>query len=431
MGDIAIRVSNLGKRYRIGEKAAPYRTLRDAIANVAAAPIKQLRSGGRPAVPGYFWALKDISFDVNKGDIVGIVGRNGAGKSTLLKLLSKVTEPTEGRAEIHGRIGSLLEVGTGFHPELTGLENIYLSGSILGMRRFEIDSKLDEIIKFAEIEKFIDTPVKHYSSGMYVRLAFAVSAHLDTDILFLDEVLAVGDIGFQKKCINKLAESTRNDRTVLIVSHNMQVIANLCDRGIWIDKGKVRKTGDIKEIISDYGLSFRELITRENNRIVRARKGPGREPMIKWAEIKTDDDNYSTVYENGEYINLFVELDRNLPPASYFEWVLYSDRGFPATSGNTSLEGKHINIPPSSGILHIRIGPLLLAQGNYSLSLLLGTNPGYVMDEWNDIENIVISKCLVPDGGVPYDSRRGVVYTKSTYTDPAEERSGYMDRETS
>jgi len=219
-GKIAICVSHLGKQYQLGGLQEQYLTFRDAIVNTLKAPINAFHPSKSTEM---FWALKDVSFEVERGDVVGIIGRNGAGKSTLLKILSRITTPTEGNVELHGRVGSLLEVGTGFHPEMTGRENIYLNGSILGMKKTEIDEKFDEIVRFSEIEKFLDTPVKRYSSGMYVRLAFAVAAHLEPEILLVDEVLAVGDVGFQKKCLGKMGEVAKEGRTVLFVSHNMNV----------------------------------------------------------------------------------------------------------------------------------------------------------------------------------------------------------------
>ncbi|MFA6362445.1 polysaccharide ABC transporter ATP-binding protein [Methanoregula sp.] len=245
----AIRVSHLSKQYKLGGPQEPYHTLRDAIVNSLKAPLKVFHK--TPPVEG-FWALKDVSFDVEQGEVVGIIGRNGAGKSTLLKILSRITSPTEGTVELHGRVGSLLEVGTGFHPELTGRENIYLSGSILGMKRREIDAKLDDIVKFSEIEKFLDTPVKRYSSGMYVRLAFAVAAHLEPEILLVDEVLAVGDAAFQKKCLGKMGEVAKEGRTVLFVSHNMGAIGELCSRGIVLTSGIKTFEGQAKFAVDTY-----------------------------------------------------------------------------------------------------------------------------------------------------------------------------------
>jgi lipopolysaccharide transport system ATP-binding protein len=247
----ALRVSDLSKSYRIGERPGRYRTLRDTIADLAAAPLKRLRANGGPK-DRTIWALKDVSFEVRQGEVVGVIGRNGAGKSTLLKILSRITEPTEGSAEMHGRVGSLLEVGTGFHPELTGRENVFLNGAILGMRRAEIQSKFDEIVAFAEIEKFMDTAVKHYSSGMYMRLAFAVAAFLEPEILLIDEVLAVGDVLFQKKCLGKMEDVARAGRTVLFVSHNMAAVRTLCTRGIVLHEGRVSETGDVGRCIEAY-----------------------------------------------------------------------------------------------------------------------------------------------------------------------------------
>jgi lipopolysaccharide transport system ATP-binding protein len=251
MSDLAIRVEKLGKQYRIGGPTAPYRTLREQLGRAVAAPLRALRRGER-GDDRLFWALRDVSFEVRRGEVVGIVGRNGAGKSTLLKVLSRITEPTAGEVDLHGRVGSLLEVGTGFHPELTGRENVYLNGAILGMTRREIARKFDEIVAFAEVEKFLDTPVKHYSSGMYMRLAFAVAAHLEPEILVVDEVLAVGDAAFQKKCLGKMGDVAREGRTVLLVSHNAYAISRLCAKGICLEAGSVVRVGSVREALSAY-----------------------------------------------------------------------------------------------------------------------------------------------------------------------------------
>src|SRR5437868_3345067 len=233
MSDLAIRCENLSKQYRIGS-IERYQTLRDTISN-SFRRIRTISQNGN----GYIWALNDVSFEIKRGEVVGIIGLNGAGKSTLLKILSRITGPTVGRAEIHGRVGSLLEVGTGFHTELTGRENIFLNGAILGMRKAEITSRFDEIVAFSEVEKFLDTPVKHYSSGMYIRLAFAIAAHLEPEILIVDEVLAVGDMAFQKKCLGKMNDVSRGGRTVVFVSHNMAAVENLCRRGLVMQRGRL------------------------------------------------------------------------------------------------------------------------------------------------------------------------------------------------
>ena len=256
MSNAVIRVEGLGKRFRIGARQEPYRTLRDSFTRALVSPFRRtaavLRGHGTDASEAEIWALKDVSFEVKRGEVVGIIGRNGAGKSTLLKVLSRITEPTQGRVSIKGRVGSLLEVGTGFHPELTGRENVYLNGAILGMRQTEIEAKFDEIVGFAELEKFLDTPVKHYSSGMYMRLAFAVAAHLEPEILLVDEVLAVGDAAFQKKCLGKMDDVARHGRTVLFVSHNLVAVQSLCRHVVWLDEGRIAQIGPSEEVVASY-----------------------------------------------------------------------------------------------------------------------------------------------------------------------------------
>ena len=262
MGDIVIRAEDLSKRYRIGQREH-YKSLRDALTEAMYAPVRGLGSliSGRrsiangPPSENYIWALKDVFFEVEQGEVVGIIGPNGAGKSTLLKILSRITEPTEGYAEIRGRVGSLLEVGTGFHPELTGRENIYLNGAILGMNKTEIDRKFDEIVAFAEVDKFIDTPIKRYSSGMYLRLAFAVAAHLEPEILVVDEVLAVGDAAFQKKCFDRIRKIEGEGRTVLLVSHNMGSILSLCGSASLLDNGRLICHGSPSVVVQRYAES--------------------------------------------------------------------------------------------------------------------------------------------------------------------------------
>jgi lipopolysaccharide transport system ATP-binding protein len=254
---LAIRAAGLGKMYRVGEQQPRYHTLRESLRNAAYGPLRRVRSllrGERQRAnqARTFWALKDVSFNVGVGETVGIIGHNGAGKSTLLKLISRITEPTEGEADVHGRVSSLLEVGTGFHGELTGRENIYLNGAILGMKRAEIDRKFDEIVAFAEVERFLDTAVKHYSSGMHMRLAFAVAAHLEPDILIVDEVLAVGDAAFRRKCLGKMEAVAGEGRTVLFVSHDMTNVSILCDKVILLERGKVQLIGEPAEVISAY-----------------------------------------------------------------------------------------------------------------------------------------------------------------------------------
>jgi len=247
MGDLVIQASRIGKRYELG-RPRTYATLRESIVRVARKLVKGLERKNAET----FWALKEVSFDVRQGEAVAIIGRNGAGKSTLLKILSRITAPTEGKGWIRGRVGSLLEVGTGFHPELTGRENVFLNGAVLGMRRAEVTRRFDEIVAYSEVEQFIDTPVKHYSSGMYMRLAFSVAAHLEPDVLVIDEVLAVGDAEFQKKCMGKMSDVARSGRTVLFVSHNMVAVRSLCDRGILLEQGRIVHDGPVQETVRAY-----------------------------------------------------------------------------------------------------------------------------------------------------------------------------------
>ena len=272
-----IRVKGVSKKYRLGARRAVPTTLRDALAGALRSPFSTLRRRDNSAPDdATLWALRDVSFEVEPGEVVGVIGRNGAGKSTLLKILSRVTEPTEGHAELYGRAGSLLEVGTGFHPELSGRENIFLNGAILGMKRAEITRRFDEIVAFSEVEKFIDTPVKHYSSGMHTRLAFAVAAHLEPEILIVDEVLAVGDAQFQKKCLGKMGDVAKEGRTVLFVSHNMAAVSNLCRRGLVLEHGRVVYAGTQTEAVARYltscgarGRSLRERTDRAGSGEVR------------------------------------------------------------------------------------------------------------------------------------------------------------------
>jgi lipopolysaccharide transport system ATP-binding protein len=298
MSDSAITIENLGKKYTIGHQRAGD-GLRHAIEGAMRAPLAWLRSRRQRNLQQVdFWALKDVSFQIKQGEVVGIIGRNGAGKSTLLKILSRITVPTEGRICIDGRIASLLEVGTGFHQELTGRENIFLNGAILGMTRAEIVRKFDEIVEFSEIEEFLDTPVKRYSSGMYVRLAFAVAAHLEPEILIVDEVLAVGDAAFQKKCIGKMGSFARSGRTVLFVSHNMEAVRSLCQRCVWLKDGRLHKDGEVDEIVEayfncisdersfscenlEYGISIEKVVLRNGRGAETSQFRPGEDLIVE------------------------------------------------------------------------------------------------------------------------------------------------------
>jgi lipopolysaccharide transport system ATP-binding protein len=313
VNDIAIRVESLSKLYQIG-KLEKYQTLRDTLTDAFVAPFRRAgkllrgQATGAAELDETIWALKDISFEIECGEVVGIIGRNGAGKSTLLKILSRITEPTEGYADIYGRVGSLLEVGTGFHPELTGRENIYLNGAILGMKRGEIERKFDEIVAFAEVERFIDTPVKHYSSGMYLRLAFAVAAHLEPEILLVDEVLAVGDARFQKKCLNKMQDVGQQGRTVLFVSHSMPAITRLCERVILLDEGRVLEDGPSHQVVRTY------LNTGLGMTSVREWQDPARAPggevaRLRAVRVRTEDGQITDAVDIRRPVGIEMEYD--------------------------------------------------------------------------------------------------------------------------
>jgi len=374
MSDVAIRVENLSKQYRIGAPQARYKTLRESLVDMAAAPARRLRRLGQPSPENEtIWALKDVSFDVKKGEVVGIIGRNGSGKTTLLKILSRITEPTEGYAEIKGRVGSLLEVGTGFHPELTGRENIYLNGAILGMKRTEIDEKFDEIVAFSEIEKFLDTPVKRYSSGMYVRLAFSVAAHLEPEILLVDEVLAVGDAAFQKKCLGKMGDVAKEGRTVLFVSHNMMAIAELCERAVTLDRGTVVAIEEPLTAVQRYLSSFAESTTAAGRTNLRERKDRDGEGPIRFVSFhcEREDSRASSHLVSGEpgRLVLTYESMAQTPPQNVFVSILiYTSLG--QQIANVSNEYFHaFETMPSVGQIACEFARLSLRSGHYTASL--------------------------------------------------------------
>ncbi len=367
MSDIAIRVENLSKLYRIGGKQEKYRTLRDTLSDAATAPFRRVRSafqrnGQARTEDNTIWALKDVSFEVKRGEVVGVIGRNGAGKSTLLKILSRITEPSSGRAEIHGRVGSLLEVGTGFHPELTGRENIYLNGAILGMKRAELERRFDEIVDFAEVEKFIDTPVKHYSSGMYLRLAFAVAAHMETEILLVDEVLAVGDAQFQKKCLGKMGEVAQQGRTVLFVSHNMGAVRSLCNEGLLLDSGRLNQHGDISGTINAYYVSIGALQGRETSR------GPAKANSSGFGPIVIGQNEKGATTQSGELsVSTTLTVNQDIP-GFYIFCILEDMQGrtvFHLREQSRDLGLDHI--PAGSYVMALKLPPLWLNPGLYSI----------------------------------------------------------------
>ena len=373
-GTTVILAEGLGKRYRrppAEGRAAEAETLRELFTHTLHAPMKMLR---RPK-PETFWALKHVSLEVRAGEVLGLVGRNGAGKSTLLKILSRITRPTEGWAEIRGKVRSLLEVGTGFHGELSGRENTYLSGSILGMPKREIDRKFDEIVAFAEIEKFIDTPVKHYSSGMYVRLAFAVAAHLEPEILLVDEVLAVGDIAFQKKCMGKMGDVSRAGRTIILVSHNMAAINALCSRCVLLEHGTIAFDGSAAAATARY---YEELFDRANageSLLDRPRDGNGKARFTSLAiqPLNANGEELEVAYPGCD-LRIDIELQCMQSFADYnLAVIFYDTNGYRVIDTNTGQKGQFIGLRAGEkGRATFILRQLLLKPGTYFVGLWLG-----------------------------------------------------------
>jgi lipopolysaccharide transport system ATP-binding protein len=397
MSDIVIQVENLSKYYRLGLVGTT--TLEDDLhrswAKLRGKPDPTLKLGqdGKKNGDGYIWALKDISFEVKQGEVLGIIGRNGSGKSTLLKILSRVTAPTTGKCRVKGRIASLLEVGTGFHPELTGRENIFLNGAILGMTKEEIKKKFDEIVAFAEVEKFIDTPVKRYSSGMYVRLAFAVAGHLEPEILVVDEVLAVGDAQFQKKCLGKLGNMATEGRTVLFVSHNMGAIRSLCGSAMWLDNGYMLKAGRTNEIISEYEESVTGLFTEFSCVAERDPvyiKGSGLH--FSRVEALNSVEVHAERFKYGEVLVLNVSLGGQLMGGVFSaEFYIYNELGILVSVGASGpYHGEYFSNKVRR--LRIEVGPLTITSGRYRIALSLMA--GYErIDTWENAIAFTITDC--------------------------------------
>jgi lipopolysaccharide transport system ATP-binding protein len=374
-----IKVENLSKQYRIGARQESYPTLRDSIVKTFRAPLARFRRNGR--AENTIWALKDVDFEVAPGEVVGVIGRNGAGKSTLLRILSRITEPTTGRADIYGRVGSLLEVGTGFHHELSGRENIYLNGAILGMKRNEIGRRFDEIVSFAEIENFIDAPVKHYSSGMYMRLAFAVAAHLEPEVLLVDEVLAVGDAGFQKKCLGKMRDVGRQGRTVLFVSHNMGAVLNLCERVIVITNGQIQYAGPTYEGVNYYHQLGSILCEGEVDLSFHPARRPGALPLLKAMRLLDGSGTPKGRFMAGEKMMIEFTFDPVIPLANpQFGVGVEDSQGARIFAVATYLANSQLPPlgRPCKVVCHIE--ELILAPGRYILSLSAGEPDNTLLD---------------------------------------------------
>lgn len=389
---VAVSVENLGKRYTIDHQRAKGDGMRHAIESGIRAPLAWLRSSGHKKLRQKdFWALKDVSFQIKQGEVVGIIGRNGAGKSTLLKLLSRITIPTEGRIRIDGRTASLLEVGTGFHQELTGRENIFLNGAILGMTRAEIISKFDEIVEFSGIEEFLDTPVKRYSSGMYVRLAFAVAAHLEPEVLIVDEVLAVGDAAFQKKCLDKMENIAHSGRTVLFVSHNMDAVRTLCQRAILLDGGKIRADGHVDSVVENYFSRFSTSSVQQ----LRGACGLAIEKVV----LKNDGGQEIRQFCPGE--DLIVEITFDAQKGlekPYFILVVRGHKGNCFTA-NMLLDGHRPKLINGKGKIACRFKSMPLLPQRYTVQLAIKASNGIdVLMDYEDVGSFVVTADLVTYG---------------------------------
>jgi lipopolysaccharide transport system ATP-binding protein len=386
MSTLAIRCDGLAKQYRIGDRER-YKALREVVTDAITSPFRRARSILSGSNNGHqeesmIWAMRDVSFEIHRGEAVGIIGRNGAGKSTLLKVLSRITEPTRGQADIWGRVGSLLEIGTGFHPELSGRDNIYLNGAILGMKKTEIARKFDEIVAFSEVEKFIDTPVKRYSSGMYVRLAFAVAAHLETEILIVDEVLAVGDTQFQKKCLGKMGEIARHGRTVLMVSHNMAAIHSLCSRAILLEQGRSVSDGNPVEVTRLYLDGFEK---QSNGGVIDLRSPTvprsGKANIFSELRLKNGAGAATTAYLSGDDMVLEFDLDSAFPVPDPILFVGIDDnlgrRIFTVSSQYSQSDFPALDRPVTAVCT---ISDLCLLPGRYSMSICAGTTYDWCLD---------------------------------------------------
>jgi lipopolysaccharide transport system ATP-binding protein len=400
MSDIVIAAENLSKSYLVGHQSSArerYSALRDVLArearNFARKGLDFVR--GRQIVQGdeveEFWALRDVSFEVRRGEVLGIIGRNGAGKSTLLKILSRITEPTRGRVTIRGRVASLLEVGTGFHPELTGRENIYLNGAILGMTQREIRKKFEEIVAFAEVEPFLDTPVKRYSSGMYVRLAFAVAAHLEPEILVVDEVLAVGDAAFQKKCLGKMSNIVaQHGRTVVFVSHNMGVIREFVSRGVWLDQGHLAYDGNVSAAISSYLESGEASDKMDTGLCHHPNRLPRMKKILRSVELKTEHGERTRHFSQDTSIVIEIHYDAKNTVLAGCGVILKTVEGIVVGGFNTYMAERPPHRIPSTGSVRFTLPARQLTPGKYLLTVSVGSHQSVLEDKVEDCINFEV-----------------------------------------
>jgi lipopolysaccharide transport system ATP-binding protein len=409
-----IEIRSLFKKYRIG-KLQQYQTLREQLIEFARKPFNRAAAEGET-----IWALRDVSFHADEGEVVGIIGRNGAGKSTLLKILSRITYPTSGDVKVRGRIASLLEVGTGFHDELTGRENIYLNGSILGMKKREVDQHFDAIVDFSGVEEFIDTPIKRYSSGMRLRLGFAVAAHLDPDVLVVDEVLAVGDAGFQKKCIKAMDGLRSSGRTVFFVSHNLAAVENLCSRGIWIDAGKIRMDGGSREVITSYMASFAgEQVHGADLSATQNRLGTGEIQYTRLEYLSADGTPCALTRSGDPLVLRFHYHAEKLLRDPSFGFRLFSEMGTLITETSHWLNGILIpKVGPGDGYIDVEIESLNLIPGRYEFSLWITGLSGQPVYDGDVRASLEVEAADVYRSGRTLDSRYGLVYFPQRWVIP-------------
>ncbi len=414
--DNIVEIRNLSKRYRIGRRVE-HLMLREQLAQLLRNPFRHRREET-------IWALRDVSFDVHKGEVVGIIGQNGAGKSTLLKLLSRITYPTSGSVRVEGRVASLLEVGVGFHDELTGRENVYLNGSILGMRKREVDQRFDAIVDFAGVDQFIDTQIKHYSSGMRLRLGFAVAAHLDPDVLVVDEVLAVGDAEFQKKCLAAMDGLRSGGRTVLFVSHNMAAVENLCSRGIWIDGGRVLMDGAAKAVISAYmaanagGASAGSLFSEATRRL-----GTGDIRYTKVEYLQPDGNSCNVVRCGDPLVIRFHYTARETVHNPSFFFRIYTNMGTLVSQTGNLLHGMRVpKIEPGDGLIEVEIASLTLLPAQYSLSLWISGETGQPIHDGDVRLALDVEPARIFPSGREPGSHLGIAYFPLVWRVPAAEQ---------
>jgi lipopolysaccharide transport system ATP-binding protein len=425
MGNVAVRVENLGKKYRIGERREAYQTLRDGIANTARGALNSARlvfnrKSAEPAGERMtdFWALRNVSFEIQHGDVVGIIGKNGAGKSTLLKILSRITEPSEGRVRVFGRVGSLLEVGTGFHPELTGRENVFMNGAILGMSKAEITRKFDEIVAFAEVEKFLDTPVKRYSSGMQLRLGFAVAAHFDPEVLIVDEVLAVGDSEFQRKCIGKMEQVAQNGRTVLFVSHNMAAVQHLCPKAMLIGEGRVIDMGHSSGVVQKYLAPEEDPSRNMPGVLFEALRRENRDHQILAVKMQDESGRPLRALHTWDYVKFSIEFESGVrvQPASLDIEVITRD----------GIKVLHCSTQPDSNVpMEIRVGrdrvecvfpQWPLSAGSYLMSVALAIpNSKWLTPSDDFIPLTVVGRDVFKSGRLVPTASRALVAVQHTW----------------